>query len=439
MHDEPRALLRQAILASIPHLQPLVGQFSTQYLVWRKLDDSRWHGEFQPRPDMRKVFRKAEKQIEEASVEFCHSFPARHPEHAGMVGFRDSRHNWAKNQSHIVRGALDSLWRRHKTFEVTNAQVDAIVQEFADFVDSPTVRLRFQGQLINFKMQADSLAFPDGLAIRRLSEEEVSRFDGGPIGTLGFRRLRTSGPHEFVLEGEMDERKILGNSAPEGETMAARAKAVLDKAILSLRTFKEGRVGYDYIHFRPVTFCPLGLGAHGAGDKYIPFGSYSLAVAECEPLTAHAKMIFACSDTAMEMACSRLADAENRTRSEDRIVDAVIGMEALLLAGIEDRRGELSFRFSLNYAMLFPPDQRQHAYRVARDLYGLRSSIAHGSSLEKDKLKIAGEKLALSEAGKRATGALRTVIMHFLPKKGTQYKDHEFWQRQYFGLPNPTQ
>jgi len=286
-------------------------------------------------------------------------------------------------------------------------------------------------------MQADSLAFPDGLTIRRLGEEEVSRFDGGPIGTLGFRRARTSGPHEFVLEGEMDEPKILGNSPPKGEGIAARAKTVLDKAVLCLRTFKEGHVGYDFIHFCPVRFSPLGLASLGAGDKYIPFGSYSLTVAEYEPLRAHAKMVYACSDTAMEMACSRLADAENRDRPRDQIVDAVIGMEALLLAGIEDRRSELSFRFSLNYAMLFPRDQRQHAYRVARDLYGLRSSIAHGSSLEKDKFRIAGEKLALAEAGKRATGALRTVIMYFLPRKGTQYKDHKFWQRRYFGLREP--
>lgn len=438
MHDEPRALFRQAVLASIPHLQPLVGQFVTQYLVWQKLDDSRWQGEFQQRPDMVKVFRKADKHINQASAAFCRSFAARHPEHAGMVGFHGSQHNWSKNQSHIVRSALHSLWRRHRTFELTNADVEAIVREFADFVDSETVRVRFQAQLVNFKMAEHLLALPDGLGIRRLSEEEVSEFHGGSIGTLGFIRPQTCGLYEFVLEGDLDEPKILGSNYAGGETMVPRAKAVLDKAILSLRTFKEGQVGYDYIHFRPVTFCPLALGAYGAGDKYIPFGSYTLTEAEYEPLTAHAKMIFACSETAMEMACCRLADAENRTRPQDRVVDAVIGMEALLLAGIEDRKGELSFRFSLNYAMLFPRDQRQHAYRVARDLYQLRSVIAHGSSLHENKLRIAGEKLGLSEAGKRATDALRTTIMHFLPKKRAEYKNPQFWQRAYFGLPEPT-
>jgi hypothetical protein len=427
-------LLKQAILISIRHVRPHVGKFSTQHLVWRKLDGSQWRGEFQTRPNMVKVLDATDEQIEQASAEFCDSFASHHPDYAGMVGFRGTSHNWAKNHSHIVRSALTSLWRQHKTFELTDEQVDAIVQEFADFVDNPTVRLRFQAQLLNFKMPADSVAFPSGLSLRRLSEDEVSRFHGGSIETLGFVRPQTSGIHEFVIEGELDEQKILGKHRSEGDMMADRAKAVLDKAVMSLRTFKEGHVGYDYIHFQPVAFCPLGLASHGAGDKYIPFGTYSLVAAEYEPLQLHAELIFDCSEKSMEMACSRLADAGIRTRPEDRIVDAVIGMEALLLAGIEDR-GELSFRFSLNYAMLFPLDQRQHAYRVARDLDGLRSVIAHGCYVDEQKLKVGGEKLVLPEAANRATGALRTIINHFLPKKAAEYKNHEFWQRAYFGLP----
>jgi hypothetical protein len=273
--------------------------------------------------------------------------------------------------------------------------------------------------------------------IRHLNEEEVSEFHGGPIETLGFTRPRTWGLHEFILEGELEEPKILGDGPPTGQTMSERAKMVFNKAVLCLRTFKEGPVGYDYIHFKPVTFCPLGLFSVGCGDKYVPFGSYSLSDADVEPFTKHATLIFACSETAMEMACSRLADAENRPQPQDRIVDAVIGMEALLLAGIEDRKGELTFRFSLNYAMLFPPHQRQHAYRVARDLYSLRSIIAHGSFLDENKIKIGGERLTLSAAGNLATATLRTIITHFLPKKDARYKNPDFWQRAYFGLPEP--
>jgi hypothetical protein len=441
MHDQPKALLKQAILSSLSHVQPQIGVFTEMHLVWSKNEDSQWRGQFEERPNIGKSLEIVGKQVDAAGAAFGESFFSHHPEYAGMVGFQSNQSNWNQNPSMILRNALHYLWWQHRTFNLGEREIDTFVQEFSDFIDHSSVRLRFRAQLLNFKMPVKSLSLPGGLEIRQLSEEEVSQFHGGPIGVLGFIRPRWCGPYEFVIEGELDEPKVLGSNHPqaEGQPKEALAKAALDMAVLSLRTFKEGHVGYDYIHFTPVTFCPIALLACGCGDLYIPFGSYSLAEEEIQLLSGHAKLIFGVTEEAMKLACSRLADAEHRTRPQDRIIDAVIGMEALLLAGIgkEDRRGELGLRFRLNYAMLFPTEKRQHEYKVARDLYGLRSAIAHGSTIKDDELKIAGEKVALQDAGKQATAALRTVIMHFLPKTNFPYKKYEFWERAYLGLPEP--
>jgi hypothetical protein len=72
---------------------------------------------------------------------------------------------------------------------------------------------------------------------------------------------------------------------------------------------------------------------HGYGDLYVPFGVYEVTKEEIEPLREHAAMIFKLSEAARETACSRLSDAHTRLRPQDRIVDAAIGLEALLLAG----------------------------------------------------------------------------------------------------------
>src|SRR5262249_20865442 len=161
------------------------------------------------------------------------------------------------------------------------------------------------------------------------------------------------------------------------------------------------------------------------------FGRYTLMVEEFGPLTEHARQIFAVSEPSMEMACSRLADAETRTKPQDRLVDAVIGMEALLLAGIgkEDRKSELKFRFSLHYSTLFDtPEARHRAFRVAKHLYDLRSVVAHGSSLEEGVLRVGDEKLTLPEAAKRAAETLRHLVCHFLPTvRQKPYKKPEFW------------
>ena len=186
-------------------------------------------------------------------------------------------------------------------------------------------------------------------------------------------------------------------------------------------------------------FCPVLTPSLGYGDIYVPPGRYSISNAEVERLRRHADLVFACKDASMQMACARLADAENRTRTEDRIVDAVVGMESILLAAIDkgDRRGELSFRFSMNYSTLFDaPEQKLAAYKVARDLYGLRSVVAHGAAIDEEKLKISGEKMSLDAAGKKAREVLRGIINFFLPENRAPYKNAEFWQRRYFGLPD---
>ena len=97
--------------------------------------------------------------------------------------------------------------------------------------------------------------------------------------TFMIRPLRF-GLHEFCIEGETEEPKAFGNPNPDEQPVKDRVKETLNKATLCLRTFKEGHVGYDYVHFFPVTFCPLPMPSYGYGDLYVPFGNYTLMAEE---------------------------------------------------------------------------------------------------------------------------------------------------------------
>jgi hypothetical protein len=434
MHEETKALFRLAIKASLPILQSRIGDFGVPFWIYKRTGVGRWEATPELRPDISRMLIALDiTNLTETSA-FSDSFILHHADHCGLIGLGGMTMNRTGPQGYLVQSAVGEIWRRHQTFGVGGSEVDAIVEEFSDFVDNAEVRVRFQAQLINFQMDADVLDLPQRLRIRRLSEEEVSLYHGGHVHTLGILRPRFNGPFEFVLEGEFEQPKLLGPNHPAGTTMLARATTPLNRAVLCLRTFKEGSVGYDLVQFSPVKFCPLAFGVNGCGE-YIPLGSFSLTGPELISLTEHAKLIFEKKDGAMETAFRRLADAETRFRPDDRIVDSVIGMESLLLAGGE--KAELSFRFSLNYSMLFStPDERQHQYKVARDLYSLRSLIAHGSSPDGNKAKVAGEILTLSQAAQKATSVLRQTIGYFLSRGGTPYKDHEFWQRRYFGFPD---
>jgi Apea-like HEPN len=439
MHEESKILLKKALLDCLPVLKDFSSVFLTEHLVYKKTDESSWYGQTISFPDVRQVFAAANDKIESIGKTFALSFQTNHPEHKSMVGFPGFVwQNLGDDPIYLFRSALGHLWQQHDSFELSEAKIDTLVNEFETFFDESEVRFVFRSQLLNFQSAVDSITLPDDLQIRRLSEKEVSAIYGGEIGLIGMMRSRSIGIHEFCIEGEIKIPKVMGEPKDTGQSFSEIAKTKLEKATLWLRTFKEGRIGYDSIHYYPITFCPIHLGSHRSIDTFVPFGNYTLSTEEIDPLIEHAKKIIGISDAGMTMACSRLADAENRTRQEDRIVDAVIGMEALLLANLskEDRRGELNFRFKLNYAMLFPSDQRQEAFKLANYLYNLRSIIAHGSSITEKDLKLAEKTMTLHEAGQKATDVLRGIIMHFLQKEDSPYKNQEFWQRAYLGLPS---
>ncbi len=361
-----------------------------------------------------------------------------HPEYEGLVGIRGYQMKLTDNPTLLLSHALMELWNRYGSFLADEASADPVVQEFSDFIDEPHVRLSFTAQLLNYRMGAERIALPNGLAIRRLSEREVNNIYGGPILELGGTARRGSTIHEFVIEGEYKADKVFGDSGAASQFMQTDVRQQLDKAIVALRTFKGGRVGYDQIQLRPLGFCPIDCSWFSYGDLYVPFGQYMVSNDDLDSLSQHAALMFVCSEAALTMACSRLADAEARLRPEDQILDSVIGLEALLLAGLHDqeRRGELRFRFSLNYSTLFKSaEERYRAFRVAKDLYDLRSGFAHGGSAAASDHRIGDERLNLQDAATRACEVLRSVVRHFLPQaEQAPYKRHDFWEKGYFGL-----
>jgi len=81
---------------------------------------------------------------------------------------------------------------------------------------------------------------------------------------------------------------------------------------------------------------------------------------------------------ALRSALHRYALAGTRLRHEDRLVDLVIGFEAVLLQGLQN---ELSHRFSLNGSSLshwIHQAPRQPSYHLFRSAYAARSALVHG-------------------------------------------------------------
>ncbi len=435
MHQETKLALKEAILRSLPILQELSGQYQELYLVWNKGSDGGWRTTYQHRTCVGRALIAAEPQLNEVIEAFAGLFTLKHPEYRYLTDPKVVR-----DESHILKKALGHLWDKRETFACTESDVDALVDEYEEFVDRPTIRIRFQTQLLGYEMGAPSVQLAENLVIRKMNEREISEFQGGSLMSE-FTRTVSLSVHEFALVFECECQNAKFGTMLNIMPVQKVAREQFARALLCLLTFKEGQPSHNWVWYRPVKFCPLDVGAYGSLDGGAASGSYTLSDSEVTDLQEHARSIFALKESALETACARLADAQTRSRAQDQILFAVIGMEALLLAGLakEDRRSELKFRFSLNYSTLFnTSEERFRAFRTAKDLYDHRSAIAHGGNIGTNEIRVGERKLSLGEVAREAKEALRLVIKRFLPHAETSpFKKPGFWEQAYFQLREP--
>jgi hypothetical protein len=214
--------------------------------------------------------------------------------------------------------------------------------------------------------------------------------------------------------------------------------AVDARAVLALRTFKKGQVGYEIVNLRPGYFCPYLFQHRIGGSEYVPMGLYQLSADDLRPFQEHAKLVFADLHSSLQLACTRLGDVENRLNPRDAIIDAVIGLESILLAqtGKEAYRGEMRYRFAINYSTFFEnTDERYRAFLAARSMYDLRSTIAHGGRVQEQET-VGDEKLTLYQIAERACDMLRSVVKRYLPSATRpEYASAGYWEKKYFELP----
>jgi len=240
--------------------------------------------------------------------------------------------------------------------------------------------------------------------------------------------------------GEFQEAMQIGESPADLSSFQMLWDS-LNRAVLALRTFKQGPVGFTGIIFRAKHFCPFaGTQIRGA-NAFIPWGNYNLPAADIPSFQAHAELITTMLHPSLELACSRLADAMTRSNPRDSILDASIGLEAILLTttGDEEKyKGENRYRFALNYSSLFEGKESRHAsFYEARNLYDLRSTIAHGGDIASEKARkiLALIKQHGDKASDKACEMLRLVIHRFLPQGSRPpYVSPDYWPKLYFQM-----
>ena len=353
-----------------------------------------------------------------------------YPEYRKLVG--TDLGGGALDAGMLLSQLVQEVFSRYGTVTCTEEQFDAVLTDVAAFFDSPTISYQFYGPVRNMNGPVDvpPILFPGDVTLRPLTDAEFTRFYGGNPYFQGSRPPMP--PVNFVLTKQVALLKILGSGESMRGNVVSRVQEDFDRCILALASFKNGGpIGVDSIRVLPAQLVlGAGSGEHHYGiSNYVPFGGYPLQPDEAPQLAAHATL-FANLHSSLEIACGRLVDSTHRIKPRDAIMDAVIGMESILL---KESHTEMRFRFAVNYSTLAPQADRMLWFQTARDMYDVRSKIAHGDSPTTH--KIGGEELSLYQAALKAQEMLRTLLVQFLGQQGSpEFVAKNYWVSKTPGL-----
>lgn len=247
-------------------------------------------------------------------------------------------------------------------------------QRFEELFYSSSIRLKSVVRLHRFKSIASDLEFDDGVAIRHVPVERGALMFGANPSLM----FTTS---DFVLERTYLEDKIVGDDdGTVGEASPVKTGEIFDDVIRALRVLKTSGVYRDStIQEESLTFHP-----HGGEISMSSIWGNEVAGQECvldkdgaaQTYTLY-QSIRAEDQRRFRIACNRLSSGMTRPAIEDKLVDYMVGLEALYLPGFSQ---EISLRLSLRVARTLEKDRsvQKSLFEFVRGMYTLRNALIHG-------------------------------------------------------------
>lgn len=309
--------------------------------------------------------------------------------------------------SSLIFGWCEYLDRYHHVDELSSASA-SVIDKFADVVDGKSLTAHVITALggLTFLDQTEGIQLEANLILRILNIEEIVEISTNDIY---FEALHDTRSHavstclDQVCTIPINFYECVGHELVTVPDTSAQANSLLE----ALHILKKGRAG----HFlTTIAFSPSPIPIFESRTSWTanrqPYGSLELNSADTAELVALYKALRVCNRDQVRIAAGRLVDAENRISPVDALLDAVIGLEALLNP-IDN--GELSFRVALNYAYLADSNERRSRYDVLKKVQKIRNQVVHGGlNLQSQNANLIGEHAIV------AKDCLRDVLKRFL-------------------------
>lgn len=356
----------------------------------------------------------------------------------------------------LIPSFLSTLLGRTGACTYDEVIFDALCDELERFFRSGTLLIRAIAPLLNFYGPDEVVSLPHDISIRRTSDDEVDLWlqrsaqmplSAGPwmIASVTHCIARDFEMPKVCGEKEAEEART---SVPESAHADSQASQSFANVLTSLRLLKSEYVDIPFTDFRVRGWCPPHVGAHrwhsGVSPPRFLVGNPFVLSPEEGPIVSKLLELVTGFDRQkhgfLDIALRRFNAAVAEERPEDRLLDLVIALEAILLHGPqkEELRGEKRFRFSINGAYLLStePQERKRIFRELREAYDRRSGVVHGGKLPAH-ISITGKKLSAKEFAGIVEAHTRHIVRHILELacKPNAPKHLVPWSDLVLGLP----
>jgi len=441
--DGDKFHLRNALVAALRKALQIVAAKSHErrsaQLVWKLQGSPGWVGSHEERLEIVWGFCALSDQID-AFNELKEAFEAEIPWLLGSTVRVESLIRAKCKLYTILSGLVFTIWDRYGSLVVDVNAMQEVIDDFFYSIETRTITFGYLAPIRDFRMLGvDTFIFPNGVQIRQLRESEANRLYGGIFPAF---KSSFAPPGLFTFAGEIEQRFAVADEPDSAQSLRALVSNAIATVEEIMMSHKAGRVVHDWISITFAKPSPTGTLNMGIDASPRPAKDcYELTEADLSRISNSFRLVTTAEFPALTTACKRLADSERRTNAADAIMDAVIGLEMLLLGG-PDREG-LRFRFALNYATLsadHSPTVRRLRFKTASDKYKARSQLVHAGTRPHKLIKIADESLAIKDVARKAKEMLRTTIDAFLrlevPARSNERERwfDNFWESGYFAL-----
>jgi Apea-like HEPN len=312
-----------------------------------------------------------------------------------------------------------------------NSAISATICELEEIYKKRAVEIEVMSMIGRFSLPpgCTEIDFGDAV-IRKISPEHIVRFASNDI---------TDVPRYDIIQEHVTCALFISQKAAvslgtypydwptkhqEDLAWHEQIQSIQSNVFEAFFLLKPGHLHVVATHYTHKPFSLPGVGGSSSISRGAPFvGFYQVELDEIDELKRLYQAVKSCKLGQLKVAISRLVFCEGRASATDALIDAMIGLEALL--NPMDNR-EMSFRVALNYAYLFPAGQRREKYDDMSRVQACRNKIVHGGT-KKTNAKWEQE---LSDVLQIAKAALRFSIRKFLFElviDGKAKLDTGFW------------